>query len=130
MNREPGADAPNPDPDELHEWEWSDEGLFVRDVDGRLIRYDRATRDQLDTDVTLEIDGQRVVVKKAVVATDEQGLPRRDAGGEVIPRPTTIYDAVTRRYEEPGGGGSGLDRSRDGAGPGPVGDGAPADGPP
>ena len=60
------------------QWEWSDEGLFARDLDGRLIRYDAATREELDKEVTLEIDGQKVVVKKAVVATDEQGKPRYD----------------------------------------------------
>jgi CRP-like cAMP-binding protein/Fe-S-cluster-containing dehydrogenase component len=87
-------------PHDRDEWEWADEGLFVRDVDGHLIRYDAATRQELDREVTLEIDGQKVVVKKAVLATDEVGKLRYDANGEVIPRPTTIYDAVTRRYEK------------------------------
>src|SRR5262245_42676335 len=117
MSTEPMAGPLNPDPDDLNEWAWPDEGLFVRDVNGRLIRYDAATREELDKDVALEIDGQVVVVKKAVVATDEMGRPRYDADGEVIPRPTTIYDAVTRRYE------------RDGAGIGPEANVAPADGP-
>ena len=77
-----------------------DEGLFVRDLDGHLIRYDNATREELDKEVTLEIDGQEVEVKKAVPATDELGNLKYDEDGEVIPRPTTIYDAVTQRYEE------------------------------
>jgi CRP-like cAMP-binding protein/formate hydrogenlyase subunit 6/NADH:ubiquinone oxidoreductase subunit I len=119
MSPESGAEAPNPVQDDPAEWAWSEEGLFVRDVDGRLIRYDAATREELDRDITLEIDGRTVVVKKAVVATDEQGRPRYDAGGEVIPRPTTIYDAVTRRYEQADGHG---------AAPGPSGDGPSAAG--
>jgi CRP-like cAMP-binding protein/Fe-S-cluster-containing hydrogenase component 2 len=82
------------------DWEWSDEELFVRDVDGRLIRYDAATRAELDTKVTLKLDGEEIVVNKAVVATDEQGRPRRDAHGEVIPRSTTVYDAVSQRYRK------------------------------
>jgi CRP-like cAMP-binding protein/Fe-S-cluster-containing dehydrogenase component len=97
------------DGQDLPEWEWSDEGLFARDLDGRLIRYDSATRDELGRSVTLEIDGQSIVVEKAVIATDEQGNPRYDADGQVIPRPTTIYDAVSRRYEE-----TSSDRSKPG----------------
>ena len=98
MSTGPGNDA---SPQERDEREWSDEGLFARDLDGHLIRYDAATRGELDRDVTLEIDGQKVVVKKAVPATDEQGKLKCDGNGEVIPRPTTIYDAVTKRYEKP-----------------------------
>jgi CRP-like cAMP-binding protein/Fe-S-cluster-containing dehydrogenase component len=96
MSTGPGPDGSLYDRDER---EWSDEGLFARDLDGHLIRYDAATRAELARDVTLEIDGQKVVVKKAVPATDEQGKLKYDANGEVIPRPTTIYDAVTQRYE-------------------------------
>jgi CRP-like cAMP-binding protein/Fe-S-cluster-containing dehydrogenase component len=100
MSTNPEAGSPLPHEDARNEWEWSDEGLFVRDLDGRLIRYDAATREELDREVTLEIDGESIVVKKAVVATDEQGNPRYDESGEVIPRPTTIYDAVSQRYEK------------------------------
>jgi CRP-like cAMP-binding protein/Fe-S-cluster-containing hydrogenase component 2 len=81
------------------EWEW-DEGLFVRDLDGHLIRYDKATREELKKTVKLEIDGQEVEVYKAVPATDDLGNLKYDQHGEIIPRPTTIYDAVTRRYEK------------------------------
>jgi CRP-like cAMP-binding protein/Pyruvate/2-oxoacid:ferredoxin oxidoreductase delta subunit len=98
MNTTPGADLPGQAGRDPNEWEWPDEGLFVRDVDGRLIRYDKATQKDLDTEVTLEIDGEQVVINKAVVATDEQGMNKYDADGEVIPRPTTIYDAVSKRY--------------------------------
>lgn len=113
MSTEPGTDAL---PHERDDREWSDEGLFARDVDGRLIRYDAATCAELDRDVTLEIDGQKVVVKKAVPATDEQGKLKHDENGEVIPRPTTIYDAVTKRYERP---------ASDGANPGAASGGGP-----
>ena len=65
-----------------------------------MIRYDAATREELDREVTLEIDGQKVVVKKAVLATDEHGKLRYDEDGEVIPRPTTIYDAVSQAVRE------------------------------
>lgn len=97
MSIEPRGELPIED---REEWEWSNEGLFARDLDGRLIRYDAATREELDKDVTLTIDGKEVVVKKAVVARDEQGDPRYDEDGQIIPRPTTIYDAVSRRYEK------------------------------
>ncbi len=102
MRTEAGTDA---SPQDRNEWEWSNEGLFVRDVDGHLIRYDTATREELDREVTLEIDGQKVIVKKAVLATDEVGKLRYDENGEVVPRPTTIYDAVTKRYEKLEGDG-------------------------
>lgn len=84
--------------DDHAEWRWADEGLFARDLDGHLIRYDAATRDELDKEVALTIDGREITVKKAVVATDEQGKPKYGADGQIIPRPTTIYDAVSTRY--------------------------------
>jgi CRP-like cAMP-binding protein/Fe-S-cluster-containing dehydrogenase component len=97
MSTGPEAEFARDEADD-HEWAWPDEGLFARDVDGRLIRYDAATREELGREVTLKIDGREVKVKKAVIATDEQGKIRYDENGEVIPRPTTIYDAVTERY--------------------------------
>jgi len=116
MSTEPGTDLPPQEEEDRAEWEWPDEGLFARDLEGRLIRYDAATREELDKEVTLEIDGQKVVVKKAVVASDEQGKPRHDRDGQVIPRPTTIYDAVSQRYEK---------TESDGANPGPPSGSAP-----
>ncbi len=111
MTRAPETDEQVHDRDD---WEWSDGGLFARDLDGRLIRYDAATRAELDRDVTLEIDGQKVVVKKAVPATDEQGKLKYDENGEVIPRPSTIYDAVTKRYEKRAAVGPDSSQSRGG----------------
>src|SRR5262249_14674942 len=98
MSTGPAAELRPQESEDREAWEWEDEGLFARDLDGRLIRYDTATREQLAKKVTLEIDGQTIVVPKAVVATDEMGNPKYDADGEVIPRPTTIYDAVSQRY--------------------------------
>jgi CRP-like cAMP-binding protein/Fe-S-cluster-containing dehydrogenase component len=75
---------------------WDDEGLFARDFDGRLIRMDKATADDLERDLTITIDGREITVKKAVPATDEQGNLKKDITGRVVPRATTIYDAVTQ----------------------------------
>ena len=111
MSTQPEIDLTPQNQDDRAEWEWSQEGLFARDLDGRLIRYDAATREELDKEVALEIDGQTVVVKKAVVACDEQGNLKRDKDGQVIPRPTTIYDAVSLRYEK---------NANRGASPGPT----------
>ncbi len=71
-----------------------EEGLFSRDLDGRLLRMDKVTAEDLDRDVTIKIDGRTITVKKAVPATDAQGTFLKDAEGKVIPRPTTIYDAA------------------------------------
>ncbi len=76
-----------------------EEGLFSRDIDGRLVRMDKVTAEDLDRDITLKIDGQPVTVKKAVPKTDAQGNILKDAAGLVIPRATTIYDAATLLFE-------------------------------
>ncbi len=75
-----------------------EEGLFARDVEGRLIRMDKVTADDFDKDITLTIDGRPVTVKKAVPATDAQGNLLKDDRGRVIPRATTIYDAASQLY--------------------------------
>lgn len=72
-----------------------EESLFSRDLDGRLVRLDKATADQLDEDVTLAIDDRAIRVKRAVPAVDSAGRPRLDEDGRVIPQATTIYDAST-----------------------------------
>ena len=46
-----------------------EEGLFARDFEGRLVRLDKATAEDLDRDVELVIDGRPITVKKAVPAT-------------------------------------------------------------
>lgn len=75
-----------------------DEGLFARDVDGQLIRVERATASELDEDVKLTIDGRDIVVKRAVPTRDAQGNVIRDASGAPKPRFTTIYDAASEAF--------------------------------
>ncbi len=75
-----------------------EEALFARDIDGQLIRAADATLNDLEKDVSIIIDGQMVVVKKAVPLRNSQGVVVVNARGEVIPRATTIYDAVTQVY--------------------------------
>jgi CRP-like cAMP-binding protein/Fe-S-cluster-containing hydrogenase component 2 len=77
-----------------------EEGLFARDVDGHLIRMDKVTAADFDRDVTLSIDGRTITVKKAVPATDSQGILLKDASGRAIPRATTIYDAATVLFKD------------------------------
>jgi Fe-S-cluster-containing hydrogenase component 2/CRP-like cAMP-binding protein len=79
---------------------WEEEGLFARDVAGRLIRVVERTEQDYATLVTVAIDGQEIVVPKAVPSTDAQGnIIYVDAAGRTMPRATTIYDAARRLYE-------------------------------
>jgi CRP-like cAMP-binding protein/Fe-S-cluster-containing dehydrogenase component len=80
------------------EHQWLEEGLFARDSDGQLLRMDKATLNELDTIVTVKIDGREIEVPKAVPKTDSMGNILRDDKGQVIPRSTTIYDAVALAY--------------------------------
>jgi len=73
-----------------------EEALFARDVDGQLIRRADASLSDLETDVRITIDGEPIVVKKAVPMRNSQGVVMVNDRGEIIPRPTTIYDAVTK----------------------------------
>ncbi len=75
-----------------------DEGLFARNVDGQLIRVEKATAAELDEDVTLTIDGRKVTVKKAVPTRDSQGNIQRDDDGSPVPRATTIFDATSEAF--------------------------------
>lgn len=75
-----------------------DEGLFSRDIDGRLVRLDKVTAADLERDVTIKIDGRAVTVKKATPATDAQGNFLKDPDGALIPRATTIYDAACKAF--------------------------------
>ena len=80
--------------------EWEEEDLFARDFEGRLIRMDKATEADLQEIIEITIDNHAIKVKKAVLATDEQGNVRRDEHGRAIPRSTTIYDAASQLYRE------------------------------
>jgi predicted molibdopterin-dependent oxidoreductase YjgC len=80
-----------------------DDDLFSRDLAGHLLRMDKPTRAKLDATnpdsvVRMRIDGQTVSITKAVPATDPQGNILYDQRGNPIPRQTTLYDAVSKRY--------------------------------
>jgi Fe-S-cluster-containing hydrogenase component 2 len=73
---------------------WEEEGLFARDLNGQLIRDVAPEASDYGKMVEVLIDGQAVVVPRAVPTTDAQGnIIFVDASGKTIPRRTTIYDA-------------------------------------
>ncbi len=98
MSNAPTDPAVNFNIDIVEEVRPDDEGLFARDVDGQLIRVERATAAELDEDVTLTIDGREITVKKAVPECDSQGNIKRNPDGSPVPRPTTIYDATSEAF--------------------------------
>ena len=75
-----------------------DEALFARDVAGQLVRVVAATQRDYDAPVTLTIDGDDIIVMKAVPSTDAQGNIIHDEHGRTVPRRTTIHDAVTALF--------------------------------
>ena len=77
------------------------ESQYVRDFDGRLIQIRPATQKDLQTVITVTIDGQEIKVPKATPATDDQGSLLRDKQGMLVPRLTTIYDAAVRLFVTP-----------------------------
>jgi CRP-like cAMP-binding protein/Fe-S-cluster-containing hydrogenase component 2 len=77
---------------------YDEEGLFARDVNGQLIRVERATADDFDTDVQVTIDGIPLTIKRAVPQRDSQGNVIRDAKGQPVPRYSTIYDAAQMAF--------------------------------
>jgi len=80
-----------------------EESLFARDIDGQLLRMEKAALDDFEKTVTIEINGRTITVPRAVPQTDAQGNIRRDVQGRPIPRATTIYDAATKLYvKQPG----------------------------
>jgi ferredoxin len=87
------------DPASGEELGWQEDGLFVRDLEGHLIRYDKPTHEELEKRVELTIDDTVIKVLKAVPATDEMGEPLYE-DGRIRPRATTIYDAVSQLYEK------------------------------
>jgi Fe-S-cluster-containing hydrogenase component 2 len=95
MAKETVRDTPFYDPTSIA---WEAEGLFARDVNGQLVRFERAKELDYLKDITLTIDGEKVTVKKATPLTDSQGNIVNDQEGRTIPRFTTIYDAATKRY--------------------------------
>lgn len=95
MAKQTARDTPFFDPMSIA---WEEEGLFARDVNGQLVRFEQAQENDFAKDVTLTIDGEDVTVKKATLLTDSQGNIVTDDEGRTIPRFTTIYDAASRRY--------------------------------
>src|SRR5262249_39166298 len=95
MAKQPQRETPFFDPMSIA---WEEEGLFARDVNGQLVRFEKARASDYEKDVHLTIDGEDVVVKKATPLTDSQGNIVNDPDGRTIPRFTTIYDAATNRY--------------------------------
>src|ERR1700683_363097 len=77
---------------------WEAEGLFSRDVNGQLVRFESAQELDYEKDIRLTIDGEEVIIKKARPLADSQGNIVNDPDGRTIPRFTTIYDATTKRY--------------------------------
>ncbi|WP_235908608.1 cyclic nucleotide-binding domain-containing protein [Roseiconus nitratireducens] len=75
-----------------------DEGLFARDVDGQLIRVEKATARELDESLSLTINGETLTVRKAVPTRDSQGNVINDPDGAPVPRLTTIFDAASRAF--------------------------------
>ena len=75
-----------------------EESIFARDIDGQLVRLDPVTAADLAKDVQLKVDGRPITVKKAVAATNAQGVVLRDSDGRPVPRPTTIYDAANQLF--------------------------------
>ncbi len=79
-----------------------EESLFARDIDGQLIRATDATLADLQEEVKLVIDGEEISVMKAVPLRNSQGVILSNEDGELIPRPTTIYDAVQSYVKKSG----------------------------
>lgn len=77
---------------------WEEEGLFSRDIDGQLVRLEKATEQDYQKKVTLQIDGQQITIQKAQPTRDSQGNVVRDENGKTIPRDTTIFDAAQKLY--------------------------------
>jgi Fe-S-cluster-containing hydrogenase component 2/CRP-like cAMP-binding protein len=79
------------------------EGMFGRDIDGRLIRVVKATAADFAEMVNLSIDGRELQVHKAVPTRDSQGNIIRGDDGQPVPRFTTIYDAASQAFvQHPG----------------------------
>ena len=77
---------------------WEEEGLFSRNIDGQLVRLEKATEADYQKEIALKIDGRDVTVRKAEPTKDAQGNVVRDEAGRTIPRDTTIFDAAQQLY--------------------------------
>jgi Fe-S-cluster-containing hydrogenase component 2 len=77
------------------------ESQYARDLEGRLIRAEKATLAELEQLIKIVLDGQEVEMPLALPTTDDQGILLRGPDGRLIPRRTTILDAALKRYETP-----------------------------
>lgn len=92
------ASTPGPDFNDLRAASWEEEALFARGYDGQLIRYEGPRADDVSREIVVNVDGLPVTLTKAVWKKDSQGKVIYDEDGKPIPRDTTIYDAVGKRY--------------------------------
>lgn len=67
-----------------------------RDQFGRLIRVTKSVKEDLDTPLSLHVDGVPLRVPKASLATDAQGAPLKDKDGNQKIRATTLLDAISQ----------------------------------
>jgi NADH:ubiquinone oxidoreductase subunit F (NADH-binding)/NADH:ubiquinone oxidoreductase subunit E/ferredoxin len=94
----PGQIAEEPPPEIERPARPGEDDFFSRDLLGHLVRMDEPTRAMLEEPVILLIDGQEIEITRAVHATDPYGELLYDREGKPVPRRTTLYDAVCRRY--------------------------------
>jgi len=73
------------------------EGLFTRDLDGRLVRVDKPTLKDYDKRVNVTVNGRPAIqIPLAEPLTDAQGNVVLNLDGTTIPRNLTILDAINR----------------------------------
>lgn len=96
----PDAPLPSPGLPSLEAARMPEDDLFSRDLQGHLVRMDDPTRRMLEEEVSVIVDGKELRITRAVHATDPHGELLYDERGKPVPRRTTLYDAVQRRYGE------------------------------
>ncbi len=83
---------------------YGDEELFARDSEGQLMRVAKVSDADYEKKFEVIIDGEPIEVRKAVPATDSQGVNLVDEEGNTLFRRTTIWDAAQKRYVRELGG--------------------------
>jgi formate dehydrogenase beta subunit len=76
-----------------------EEPVFARHIDGQLIRQGDPSMKQYKQEVSLVIDGCRVIMPEALPLVDHLGDMLIDDNGDTIPRATTIYDAAVELFD-------------------------------
>ena len=77
-----------------------DDVFFSTDENDELVAKEKATKEKFLESITIEIDGQKITVPKAVPETDFLGNPVLDWDGLPKPRATTIFDAAKLMVEQ------------------------------